>query len=93
MDIEERVVQVLKGLDLVEPEIKIFDSHGSRILAAVISPSFEGMDDADRQSMIWGQLIDELGDYDSRQVGYVITSTPQEVAESVARAHAIVPQV
>jgi acid stress-induced BolA-like protein IbaG/YrbA len=88
MDIEERVIRALKGLDLVDPEVKIFESQGSRILAAVVSPSFEQMEDADRQSLIWGKLIDELGDYDSRQVGYVVTATPREVAEDIAQMDA-----
>ncbi len=93
MDFEQRVVQALKGLNLIDPEIKIFESHGSRILASVVSPSFDKMEDADRQSMIWGQLIDELGEYDSRQVGYVITSTPQEVAESIASVNSTLHQI
>jgi acid stress-induced BolA-like protein IbaG/YrbA len=92
MDIKERVKRVLEGLDLVDSEVKIPENRGTRVLAAVISPSFEAMEEADRRSMIWGQLIDELGDYDSRRVESIFTATPREVAEDIAEAEAAAPE-
>ena len=88
MNIEERVVQALKGLDLIDPKITIFRNRGPRILAEVLSPSFEGMRDGRRQAMIWGKLLDELGDEDSNRVEYVGTFTPREHVELLAKANA-----
>lgn len=82
MDFKERVKRVLEGIDVADPEVQILENRGTRILASVVSPSYETMDEGDRQSMVWGRLIDELGDYDSRRVEFVYTDSPSEVAEA-----------
>src|SRR4051812_30946209 len=78
--IKAKVKKALEGMDLVDPVVKILENRGSRVLASVVSPSFEAMDEADRQSMVWGRLIDELGDHDSRLVEFVYTDSPLEIA-------------
>ena len=88
MNFEERVVQALNGLDLMDPKVTIRKNRGPRILAEVVSPSFQGMTDGRRQAMIWGKLLDELGDDDSSQVEYVGAFTPHEVVEFLAKANA-----
>ena len=66
-----------KVLDLDDPEVNILDNRGTKVLASVVSPSFDTMDEAERQSMVWGRLIDELGDHDSRWVEFVFTDSPR----------------
>ena len=84
MDLKERVKQVLEGLDLADLEVKILENRGTRVLVSVISTSFEDMDEGDRQSLVWGKLIDDLGDYPSRRVEFVFTDSPREIAEAKA---------
>jgi hypothetical protein len=82
MDFKERVRKVLEGLEVEDPKVSILDTRGSKVLASVVSPSFETMDEGERQALVWGRLIDELGDYDSRWVEFVYTDSPTEVAEA-----------
>ncbi len=88
MDIKMKVKQVLEQLDLADLEVRILENRGSRVLVAVISPAFEEMDEADRQELVWGKLLDELGDYESRRVEFVFTDTPKEIEEAIAEANA-----
>ncbi len=42
------------------------------------------MEEGDRQRLVWGKLLDELPDRDSRMVEFVYTDSPSEVAEAEA---------
>ncbi len=84
MDIKERVKKVLEGLDLADLQVRILENRGTRVLVSVVSSSFEEIDEGHRQRMVWGRLINELGDYDSRRVEFVFTDSPSEIAEANA---------
>lgn len=85
MKLEEKVKRLLEGLDLAAPRIKILDHHGLKILAQVVSPSFETMDEGDRQRLVWGKLLDELPDRESRMVEFVYTDSPSEIEQEEAK--------
>jgi acid stress-induced BolA-like protein IbaG/YrbA len=78
MDIKEKVKQVLLRLDVVDPEVRILDGFGYRVVALVISSSFEGMPDGDRQHMVWGKLLDSLTEREQAWVEFVFTKAPSE---------------
>ena len=82
MDIKEKVKKVLETLDLADLEVKILENRGTRVLVAVISPSFDEMDEGVRQEMVWGKLLDNLPDHESRRVEFVFTDSPREMAEA-----------
>jgi hypothetical protein len=86
MLLEEKVKKLLEGLEIVKPEVRIIDHYGLRILAQVVSPSFETMDEGDRQVLVWGKLLDELPDRESRMVEFVYTDSPSEIEEAEAQA-------
>jgi acid stress-induced BolA-like protein IbaG/YrbA len=88
MDNKAKVKMVLEGLDLGDIEVRILENRGTRVLAAITSPSFEGMNEAERQALVWGKLIDDLGDYESRRVEFVFTDTPRELAEAISESNA-----
>lgn len=46
---------------------------------AVTSPSFASLDEADRQALVWGHLIEQLGDLALGPVEFVFTNAPGEV--------------
>jgi acid stress-induced BolA-like protein IbaG/YrbA len=49
-----------------------------RISGSVISPTFAGSSDHQRQRMIWDALDEELGAESVKQVGMLLAYTPQE---------------
>jgi acid stress-induced BolA-like protein IbaG/YrbA len=87
MDLKEKVKKVLEELDLADLEVRILENRGTRVLVAVISPAFESMDEGERQEMVWGKLLDDLPDHESRRVEFVFTDTPRELAEAKAAAN------
>ena len=88
MDIESRVREALQKLDLIDLEIRFLNNRGTRVLVSVISPGFVEMDEGERQELVWGKLLDELGDYDSRRVEFVFTDTPKEIDQAKAEVNA-----
>jgi hypothetical protein len=84
MLLEEKVQKRLEGLEIVDPKVRIIKNYGLRILAQVVSPSFETMDEGDRQVFVWGKLLDDLPDRESLMVEFVYTDSPSEIAEAEA---------
>ena len=73
---KEKVKRILEQLDIIDPIVTIIDQPGVRILVQVVSPSFESMDEGERQSLVWGKLLDNLPDHESRWVEVVFTDSP-----------------
>ncbi len=82
MDFAEKLETILRELPLDDIEVRIIpgDRHSLRYLASVVSPSFAAMSDADRQSLVWGQILDRLDESEQRRVEFVYTETPEEYA-------------
>jgi acid stress-induced BolA-like protein IbaG/YrbA len=75
---KERLKKILTNrLSLVDPEFHL-EKAGSRLIGNVISESFKGKRDHQRQLMIWKVLKDELGPNFLRQVGLFLAYTPAE---------------
>lgn len=56
-------------------------SEGVRLIGVVVSTHFDGLDEAERQRIVWAHLL-QL--FDARQltpIEFVFTNTPQEDAE------------
>ena len=51
-----------------------------------MSATFEGMADGDRQHLVWGKLLEELGDREQEWVEFVFTEAPCELDEDVAES-------
>jgi acid stress-induced BolA-like protein IbaG/YrbA len=84
MDMKERVKRILEQLELNNPQVSILEVSGAGILAQVVSDSFQGMEDWERQRLVWSKLLEDLGDDKSRWVEFVFTDTPSELAEANA---------
>ncbi len=76
-DLSTKVRSALQGLDLKSPQIDVQGSTGS-IIATVVSGSFTGMDEAERQKQVWGALRSNLSDEESLAVEFVFTIAPEE---------------
>jgi acid stress-induced BolA-like protein IbaG/YrbA len=51
-----------------------------RFLGNIISTTFEGMEDFDRQMLVWGRVYDTLDEEDHRWIEFLFTNTPAEMA-------------
>ncbi|MFV8752108.1 hypothetical protein ACNOYE_16295 [Nannocystaceae bacterium ST9] len=47
-------------------------------VAIVVSESFAPLDEDERQSAVWGLILDNLPDHEQTLVEFVFTSTPEE---------------
>ncbi|HET6249952.1 MAG TPA: hypothetical protein VFE47_19840 [Tepidisphaeraceae bacterium] len=64
---------------LSNPEFRLQkEKAGIRWTGNVISATFKGKRDHQRQDMIWDALIDEFGEDATRLVGLVLAYTPDE---------------
>jgi acid stress-induced BolA-like protein IbaG/YrbA len=93
MDIKEKVRQALMSLDVADPEVRFLDEYGYRVVALVVSPSFEGMSDGDRQHMVWGRLLNELTRRELEWVEFVFTKAPSEIDPAGARSKSPVTEL
>lgn len=82
---EQRLREVLGKIEGATVDI---GRDGGKLLAFVVSPVYEGMDEGDRQAQAWGLLLDNLSDDEQSQVAFVYTNTPQERAEAERQAKA-----
>jgi acid stress-induced BolA-like protein IbaG/YrbA len=83
---EKRLHEVLEQ---VKGATEIFSGReGSKLIAVVVSPAFEGKEEHERQNEVWGLLLDNLTDAEQVQVSFVFTNTPEEKAQAEQRAAA-----
>ena len=77
-DFCERLRQGLES-SLDRPEVSATWGSYYKILAFVVSPTFEGMDEAERQEIVWGGVMDTFGEDDQRRIEFIYTDAPSEV--------------
>lgn len=75
---KQRLEEILvEGIRLKDPEFHLRNVEG-RLSGSVISPSFAGKRDHERQQMIWDSLERVLGADSVRLVGLLLAYTPEE---------------
>lgn len=76
---KEQLEKVLKEMPGVE-EVTVIP--GRRLIAMVISPAFEGQNEALRQEAVWNYVHEHLGAADENQIyksiEFIFTDTPEE---------------
>lgn len=77
VDLNQKIARVLSALDLKDAEIDVQGVDHS-VIATIVSGSFEGMDEAERQSMVWNALLKQLDDRERGAVEFVFTIAPGE---------------
>lgn len=78
-----KLFRVLEKLALDSPRVRAFDAPGSAysVMAQVVSPDYELMDEADRQAMVWRLIHKELTTDEQRRVEFVYTDAPSELED------------
>src|SRR4051794_7961432 len=66
-----------RRLHLESPQFEL-ECAGRKVSGSVISPSFRGMRDSERQRRIWDALGDEYGAESFQRVGALLAFTPDE---------------
>lgn len=59
-----------------------------KLIALVVSTDFVGMEEHERQAIVWRLLLAKLSDAEQADIGYVFTNTPEEKAEAQAQGEA-----
>lgn len=66
-----------RRLNLDTPRFQL-ESAGAKVSGSIISPSFRGMTDTERQRRIWDALHEEYGAESVRRGGTFLAFTPDE---------------
>lgn len=75
----ERMLQSMLTRRLALRDAQFFlEKVGGRLIGNVVSPSFSGKRDLERQQLLWDALPAELGPDSVRRVGMLLAYTPEE---------------
>jgi len=83
----EQLEETLRGLALDVNAVHV-SVDGSRYIAVVTSQDFEGVDEGERQRIVWQHLLDHVAQRDLRHVEFVFTYTPNEYDDYFTQAPA-----
>jgi len=78
MGLKEELIKALSELDLEKPKFELQKTVSGKIGGVVVSKSFDGKSQIDRQNMIWDHLEKKLGKAKARKIIAVLTLTPAE---------------
>jgi acid stress-induced BolA-like protein IbaG/YrbA len=75
---KDKLAEILvRRLGLQQPIFHL-EKSGGRLVGDIISPSFKGRGDEERQTLIWDALASEFGAESVRLVGILLAYTPDE---------------
>jgi hypothetical protein len=71
----------LKRTPLEAPRIKVFRGDFCEILVTILSPSFDGMDESERQEIVWKRIFADFEEDERSLIRFIFTQSPSEFAE------------
>lgn len=77
----DRLRRVLKSPPLSDARVDVDQSSRRKVTATVVSPTFEGQNEAVRQRTVWMAVLSQLADQDVETVEFIFTYTPGEAEE------------
>jgi hypothetical protein len=82
IDLDRFTDRLRRSLDgsLEDLDVSARPGDFSRVLVFVVSPTFEGMDEGDRQEIVWRHVLDDLEPADRKRIEFIYTDAPSEVA-------------
>jgi len=84
MDIREELEKIILQLGLDNPKLELELTPTGRIGGFIISDSFLGKSQIERQNMLWDKLDNILDEEINSKVIGLLTMTPDEVEETDA---------
>jgi hypothetical protein len=62
-----------------QPHVSAIRSDSFDYMGIVISPMFEGMDEGERQAIVWGRVLDTFPIEERKRIEFIYTDAPSEV--------------
>ncbi len=81
--IETRLKHLFEG-KLESPRIRVFSDQPWKVLVQIVSSTFEGLDEGERQALVWQVLLDELAEFDRRRIEFIYTDAPSDLEDTDA---------
>lgn len=78
-EFREKLKQSLQGY-VQDPAVSALPGDFSKVLGVIISPTFEGMDEARRQEIVWDRVLNTFDETERRSIEFLYTDAPSEVA-------------
>jgi acid stress-induced BolA-like protein IbaG/YrbA len=76
---KEILTRSMEGV-LESLKVEVMEGDPWRYLGNIISTTFEGMDDYDRQVLVWRRVYETIKEEDHRWIEFHFTNTPAEMA-------------
>ncbi len=76
---KDKLTQSLDGY-VERPVIDTLPSGIYKIDVGVVSPTFEGMNEARRQEIVWGRVLETFEVDEWRRIEFIYTDSPSEAA-------------
>ncbi|MEE4356330.1 MAG: hypothetical protein V2I97_07655 [Desulfococcaceae bacterium] len=86
MDFKEELENILSDMGFSAQELELEKTPAGKIGGFVISDSFSGKSQMDRQNMLWEQLDRILDEEKRSKIIGILTMTPAEAEEAEAAA-------
>ena len=70
-----------RSLDGVIPEMTLKVKKNDRYMyfVQIVSPLFEELDEADRQSLVWERILSDFDPTDWKTIEFIYTDSPSEI--------------
>jgi acid stress-induced BolA-like protein IbaG/YrbA len=83
MELKEELTRLLEDPDsrIHSPELDLEEHAGGKVGGFVISDTFAGMPQIDRQNLLWGYLDKRLGRDKVEKIIALVTVTPEEAQD------------
>ncbi len=81
--LSEKVQHAIQSLNLDQPKIQVHGAPNS-VFATVVSSSFSGVNEAERQRRVWEALRQSLDEHERVAVEFVFTIAPDDPEEAAA---------
>jgi acid stress-induced BolA-like protein IbaG/YrbA len=78
----EKLRRSMEG-HLESPRVDVIEGDPYRFLGIIVSPTFEGMEDFDRQELVWQRVYKTIDEEDRRRIEFLFTNAPSEVTAEV----------
>jgi acid stress-induced BolA-like protein IbaG/YrbA len=76
---KEMLTRSMEG-HLESPQIDVIESDPYRYQGIIVSPTFDGMEDWERQEQVWDRVYKTFDEEDRPWLDFIFTNTPAEIA-------------
>ena len=84
LDFPDRFRDCLLAVQVSCPQVRVFeaDSGKYKYYGKLVSPDFEGMNEGQRQRLVFDTILERMSDFDQRRIAFIFTDAPSEVHQT-----------